>query len=285
MIFVDGSNIFMSRTRLYGEEKEQVLGNVIESLNGLIQFVQSQKHEAITASYYLGISKADVNILEARNPHTNIKLDAFILNETIPPQAHFVCLNTRFGKGKIDLLLARKDLDKYIEKKRKKKVWIPILAVYAFLLFAAAAYLRWEIYTIETDVADIQNYIDSPEISQRLELLSLLMLETARHNEVVRQIEYKTSWLSALPVATSELLDFIIHNHRTPVTVIDFDFNEGSNVVRVTATAENAQFSTDYVNALYNRGVAYNVHYQGYGSIGDLFRFTIDITLAVEGVN
>ena len=42
MLFENGNNIFISRSRLYGEEKEQVFRSVLENLNGLIQFTRSK---------------------------------------------------------------------------------------------------------------------------------------------------------------------------------------------------------------------------------------------------
>jgi hypothetical protein len=283
MIFVDGDNIFMSRSRLYGEEKEQVFGNVIESLNGLIQFVQSQNHGDITASYYLGVSKADVQLLAARNPHSGIRIDTFVLNENVPPQAHFAGLNMYFGNRKIELLEARKQLDRYIEKKRKKKVWIPILAAYGFIVLAAAGFLRFEIYRTIRDIHEINDYITSPVVTEKRQELNRLTQRINHYNDIVRQIGNKEAWEARMPSATRDLLDFIIFNHGIEVNVTSFDFNQQSGIVRVAATAPDARYSVDYVDILYEHGVAENVNYQGYGSgAGGVFHFSVDIKLLLD---
>jgi hypothetical protein len=96
MLFDNGNNVFMSRSRLYGEEKEQIYQHVLENLNGLIQFARSQNIGDITSSFYLGVGEGDLRLLEAFNPHPEIRLGTLSVIEDqgdIPPSAHFACLN------------------------------------------------------------------------------------------------------------------------------------------------------------------------------------------------
>ncbi|MDR1670077.1 MAG: hypothetical protein LBR76_08970, partial [Oscillospiraceae bacterium] len=60
LIFENGVNVFISRTRLYGDTKEQLAQTIIDNLGGLIQFNRSQKFGEVTDSYYLGVSAADL---------------------------------------------------------------------------------------------------------------------------------------------------------------------------------------------------------------------------------
>jgi len=287
MLFERGKNIFMSRTRLYGESREQIFQNVLENLNGLIQFTQSQKFDEITTSYYLGVGEADLGLLEAFNPHTDIKLGTLPIYQgkgELPAYSHFACLNMLYGNGAIDLIAARKALDKYVKSKRPKKIWIPLLVAFIIVLAAPTVYLWLELGKINGKIDEINAYLNSPAIMQKQEEITALSREISFYDGIERQITDKFEWENGMPEATSRMLDHIILGHGMPVAVVNFDFNERTGVVRVTATCADATVSADYVDALINSGVARSVYYQGYGSgPQDTFTFTIDITLNVEG--
>jgi len=287
MVFVGGDNIFMSRTRLYGEDKAQLFNNMLENLSGLIQFVQSQKHGAITESYYLGVSEADIALLKEINPYDDIMIGTLELSKSaveVPAKAHFAVLNAKSAKGGVDLLEARKLLDAYVKNKQPKKWWIPALVVYVLMFLGATGYLLYEIHNLNQQIKEIEDYINSPYVVQRQAELNELRNETNYYNDIVQQAEERAEWERQMPAATSDILDFIIFGHGTAVTVRSFEFNERSETVRVNAACVDAQIANNYVNALYREGVAENVQYTGYGSDSDgMFTFSVEITLNIEG--
>jgi hypothetical protein len=120
MVFSKGVNVFISRTRLFGEENNELLQNVLDNLSGIIQFAQSEKFENIENSYYLGLKKADVDFMASINPYSEIvisELDVFqktagivrianaLINEIpnvpgkikLPEEAHFVFMSALQG--------------------------------------------------------------------------------------------------------------------------------------------------------------------------------------------
>ena len=286
MLFENGNNIFISRSRLYGEEKEQVYRSVLENLNGLIQFTRSQKISEITRSYYMGISDADMQLLDAFNPHTDIALSplsAYLGKGELPPEAHFASLNMLFGGG-IDLLAARIALDKYVKSQRPKKLWIPFLAIYILVLAAIASVLGYLVIQETRKINEINEYIKRPAIVEKLNEIGILQRETRFYNEIIRQVDEKADWEESMPLASSRTLNTIIVTHGVDVEVRNFEFNADTGVLRVRATCEDATVASDYVDALYDFGVAQKIEYRGYGSTmdGD-FVFTIDITLKTGG--
>ena len=283
MLFENGNNVFMTRTRLYGEEKEQLFQNIIENLNGLIVFTRSQSLNEITGSYYLGISESDVRLLEAFHINTDIKLGALSIlegNENIPSDAHFSCLNMLYGSSCIDLVAARRELDVYIKSRRPKKRWIPAVAAYILILAASTAFLWMRLNNVNENIADISSYLMSPAILHKQEELEALIRESATYGEVARQADEKAAWENGLPKATSHMLDFIVFQHGVDVAVTSFDFDESTGSVRVSARCSGANVSADYVDTLCNEGIARSVNYQGYGSNANgEFTFTVDIIL------
>jgi len=252
----------------------------------LIQFTHSQKFDEITNSYYLGVSESDIKLLNALNPHTDIHIGTLTIGgsqEDIPPDAHFACLNMLYGGSCINIVTARSALDKYIKRKRPRKLWIPFFALYVAVLAAASGYLWMEVSRVEKDIDEINSYISSPAIIQKRGELDDMLKRTAQYNDVARQAEAKNTWEGSLPKASSSMLDKIVLLHGVDVTVTGFEFDESTGIVRVNAFCADASVSSDYVDALYKSGVARNVHYQGYGSAADgTFVFTVDITLDVK---
>ena len=287
MLFEHGRNVFITRTRLYGEEKEMLFQNMLEPLNGLIQFARAQQFADIKWSYYLGLNSADERLLDALNPHPEISvgvLDPYAGHEGLSPSAHFVCLNMMFGDNSIDLLAARRDLDKYKKSKRPKKLWIPIMAAYVVLLALPIVYLKLNVDKADDKVREVMAYIEAPAAIEKKLELDALSRETNLYGGAITQVEEKAAWEDAMPKARSDMLDLIIYSHGVDVTVMSFEFDEKTGVVQVKATCADAGVSTDYVDALYRSKVAKSVDYKGYGSDAEgLFSFTVDITLNVEG--
>jgi Tfp pilus assembly PilM family ATPase len=286
MIFVKGNNILMQRTRLYGDEKAQINNQIIESLNTLNQFAQSQKHDEISQSYYLGMDVADIIELEGLNNHEGIKISPLVLyagKEDVPPEAHFACLDMQYGQKGMDLIEARRELDRYIRSKRPKKLWIPVLTAYAAVLVGLALYLWLEVRDVESRTAEINAFIQRQDITDAQAELNRLMYETNSVYRISQQFNARAEWEETLALAASHMLDQIIFSHGLDVTISSFNFNEATGVVLVSAITPDAQTSMSYVTALYDMGVARNVVYFGFGPGRDGYAFNVDIYLAIGG--
>jgi len=283
MLFESGINVFMSRTRLYGDEKEQVFQSVLENLNGLIQFAKSQNINEISQSFYLGINDADINLLAAFNPHTEININTLPVYKEkgkVPPEAHFACLNMLFGDKGVDLIAARAELNKYIKSKKPKKLWIPLLAAYIVILAAPAVYLLFEVRSVEADIDEIETHLNSPAVVAKQAELNDVTAETMLYNNISRQVDEKTGWENSIPKAVSGIFNLIMYEHGVEVRVNNFEFDEAKGTVRVSAVCLNAKISADYVDALYENDVVRNIEYTGYGSDNfGMYTFGIEITL------
>jgi len=283
MLFKEGSNVFISRSRLYGDVREQVIHSILENLSGLIRFTNSQNIEDITQSYYLGLDETDMRLMEAISPYGDISLKKISVNKgkvKLPENAHFVYLNTLLKKDSIDYITCRAELDKLIKLKKHKTSWLLIAAAAFVLLAAPVAYL--EMRTIEADhaIVKVQEWIKAPSTVQKQKELAAVKSEMAYYKEVVTQQTQKYEQDNKLPGITSQILDSIIYQHGLDVTVTDFDYNENNGIIRVSAFCPNANISTEYVDMLYSGGIARFVDYQGYGSSSDgMFSFVVDIHL------
>ncbi|MCL2617602.1 MAG: hypothetical protein FWD98_00970 [Defluviitaleaceae bacterium] len=282
MIFVDGESVFSQRTRLYGEDREQIIGNVADNLNTLLQFVQSQNYEGAACSYYFGISLSEASALQARNTYPGLKIEAFYKRSIVPSEAHFATLDVMFGGKGLDLLKARKALDAYVKSKRPKRTWIALLVLYFTCLAGLAGYLVYEIHELDFEISLVNRFVTAPIVAERQEHIRGLMSDTTGYNNVLEQVDAKWVWEGSMAAAESRIMDFVLFGHGLEVDVTSFSFNENTGVVRINATAADAGVSVDYVHAMYDNGIARDVMYHGFGSNAQgRFTFTVDIYLLV----
>ena len=284
-MFVKGENAMMQRTRLYGEEKEEIFRQAVENLQNLNQFAQSQRIEEISQSYYLGVNAADIDILQRHSPNDNIAITPLLLqsdHHDLPPETHFAYLNMKYAHGGIDLIAARRALDAFVKSQRPKRLWIPLTALYAIAMLGAGGFLFWQVHQATQNANSIEAYINDPA---RVALIAELDTLNREANEVLRisnQFNARLDWEATMPAASRTVLNQVIFDHGVDVRIRTLEFNEVSGVVRVSAQTHTAQIANDYVRALYDIGVAHNVIFTGYNMSGGVYTFSVDIYLYLE---
>ena len=283
LIFEDGNNVFMSRSRLYGEDNDEFLRSVLNNLNGLIQFNRSQNFGEIERSYYMGLSEGDMAQINALNPHSNIQMKPLILyngKDAPPHNAHFACLNTMLGNESIDLITALKELGDYIKGKKPRRIWLPLIAAFAAVLAIPVVYLLLELNSVKNDVEEVFSYVYSGEVMRKKDELAALAEELAFYEDITYQFERNSAWENSLPQISSQALDEIIFLHGKDISVTSIDFDESTGIIRVYAKCANANTPTEYVDALTASGIASSIEYHGYDSDPEgLFTFYVDIYL------
>ena len=289
MLFVNGNNVFSSRTKLYGDYEDQMLDNILDNLNGLKQFAQAQKFGEIKRSFYLGLSDDEVGIMEENNPHSEIRLYPLSVYDgpggAPPPETHFCCLNMILGSKCINLVEARKELDRYVREKKPSKSKFVFIILFILGLSVPALYLYIEVSFVDSDIAEARAYIDSELVARRLEQISLLRERTTVLADIVNQGEVKSEWEDSMVKATSFMLNTLIFDHGENVFVTQFDFSEVSGVARMGVRCEDATVSTYYVDVLQASGIVRDrgVSYRGYSSSdGELYLFQVDVRLIAD---
>jgi hypothetical protein len=252
MIFDNGVNVFMSRSRLYGETKEQVFGNVLENLNGMIQFNRSQKFAEISQVFYLGITEADMRLLDALNPYHDIRMELLDLYQNtrgeLPPEAHFVYLNTQMSAA-IDLVAERRELNKHVRQKKPRKLWIPMMALYVLALAAPTGYFWWQNAQLDNRMEEIRAQLEDESFRERRERLAALRAEMEAYNDVARQRKGLVEWEQSRHMVTSGLLNYFISGYDM-VTVVNIDYAENTGIVRIRIESETWEIAMNYVDAL-----------------------------------
>jgi hypothetical protein len=285
MIFENGSNVFMSRARLYGDTKEQIFQNVLDNLNGLINFNRSQKFSEITQCYYLGVNEADIRLIDALNPYAGIRmadLDLFGPSKVLPPEAHFVYLNTMMSSESIDLITARRELDKHIKSKKPKKVWAPLLLLYILILALPIGYMWWLVDGLSGDIREIEDFLNDPSIAERKAALEAREEDTRGFQRVIAQYGELIEWEESLTRVSSHMLDLFIIQYRDLAVVTQFDYDERANTVSVGAISPNPDSATRYVDALKESDMVAGIPFTGYSNSNEGTAISLVIALALK---
>jgi hypothetical protein len=288
MIFENGSNVFMSRARLYGDAKEQIFQNVLDNLNGLINFNRSQKFSEITQCYYLGVSDADMRLIDVLNPYNGIKMDNLDLFKSggavLPPEAHFVYLNTLMPSNSINLIPARKELDKYRKSKKPKKLWIPLMLLYILILALPIAYMWWQVQGLNQSIDDVNAMLNNPANAEIQERLEKLKRDTDEYRRVRNQHADLIRWENGLVEITSHMLDLFNREFEDLARVERFEYSRNNNTVTLSALSYNPEISpivaTRFVDSLMESGMVREIPFTGYSAVPDVgTRISITVRL------
>ncbi len=288
LIFEDGVNVFISRTRLYGDTKEQLAQTIIDNLGGLVQFNRSQKFGEVTDSYYLGVSAADLRLLEALNPHMNVKLEVLDIfrdvrgAEQLPPNAHFAYLNTRPGKNSIDLIACRKELAAHRKKAKVTKRWIPFAVLYVIVLAMPIVYFYYQASLIDKDIEAVNAVLQDPANIAKQEELTALGNDTSKLRSVINQHKNKLIYDGTLTNISSEIVELFLDSYGPDVTIDSFVYSQSTGYVRVSGKGATENDPANYSDKIKASDLVLSVYQTGYGSD---FSFSLEAILAPVGGN
>lgn len=284
LIFENGANVFISRTRLYGDTKEQLAQTIIDNLGGLIQFNRSQKFGEVTDSYYLGVSAADLRLLDAMNPHVNVKLASLNIfqgargGEQLPPNAHFAFLNMRLGAKDIDLIASRRELNAHRKKSKKStKRWIPFAVLFVIALALPVVYLYYQVSLVDKDIETVNEYLQDPANIAKLDELNAIDAETKRLNRIVDLHESKLSYEGEQKNLSNDIVNLILSGYGPDITIRTFVYSSGQgSVVRINGNGATEYDPADYSDFLKASPLIRGLNIIGYGKD---YSFTWDVLL------
>ncbi len=292
MIFDNGTNVFVSRTRLYTEDYEEFVQRLQENLSGLVQFNRSQKFGDIACSYYLGLSNEDVALLNEINPHSDVRIEKLNLagsinsNIELSNKTHLSVLGAMLPDSSIDFINSIKQLEKLKKRERPKRYWIPVIIGTVVLLAIPSAYLFYASSQIYKEIAEINDYMQNPDIVAKSEAIDKIIAETAHITDIATQRELNNKADNRLPDITNQVLDLITTTLTEKTTVTTLAFDEKTGIIRVSAYSATERDSAAYVEEIKKSKLIDSVSYKGYnhGNEGQ-FIFSIDVKLSVEEEN
>ncbi len=290
MIFENGVNVFISRTRLYSENEQEFTERLIENLNGLIQFNRSQNFQDITHSYYLGLSHEQLADLALAYTDTNIEVQSLRLgavsgNQSISYKTYFSILGAMLSDNSIDFISSISQLEKFAKNQRPKNYWIPILAGLVVVLSIPAVMLYAKTQGFNKEITKIVNYIRGDEVVAKSKELDTIISKTSEYLSLEAMINEKRKTDKSKATIDNKILDLITTTHKERTTATMLDFDETTGVIRVNGQSATEKDSSAYVEELKKSKLISNITYTGYSYSSDgRFNFSIDVKLAIKGV-
>ena len=287
-IFENGVNVFMSRVRLNGENKESFLNDIANNLSGLVRFAKSEKISDITRVCYLGLEKGDTDIINSLNRHKEIEITEIETTGKDPenpealPEALFAYLNIHLVSSPdgIDLIQSIKTLNQFKELTRPRRPEIAAFLAIVTLLAGTVVYFASQIYELTGNIEKIKG--DIADVSVKSAELDEIMNRTAKYSDIEIQLNQKKEAGNKLPEITNEILDLIFNADGEKITVSRIEFDESAGIIRIAARSVSELDSSDYAEKLKASGLVESVLYTGYsfgaGSDGIIYyNFNIDV--------
>jgi len=284
MIFQNGISVFQSRTRLFGEDSTSLARNSVDGLSGILQFNRSQNFEELHKCYYLGLSREDLHIISQINPYENMEflsLDIYASTKganKLPPDAHFVFLNTLMPSGQFNLLTSYKTLEKAKKERKPKNLLIPIVAGVAGILLVAIVTLFSFVRNVEGQVREIEDFLNHPETVRQVDEITILEAETAHINAIRSSIGGRIDFKEDMAHLTSDILSTLLHVSGSNVTINGTRFDSAQRTMSVSATALRQEDTARFVEQLSTEPLIYSVLYTGFtAGDGGTVSFTIEV--------
>jgi len=286
IIIQNKTSMFQQRTRLFATATGSSTQSLLDGLFGIVSFNRSQNFPEITDSYYLGVSGADVSavsMMAMRDyPEINFSVLDLYANtrgaEKMPPDAYFTFLNAIMPDSEADLLHCMKIHKKEKKQDRPKNRYIPIAAAILLILGAATAFLFFRVMQVETEVANVRDFLYSPATIQTKAEIERLNIETTQINLLADSAENRIAHKESLPQLSRELISTVERVGGANINIMSISFNAANGILSVSATAPNLHDASSYVERLRREAIILEVYYTGYRiTPDDVFVFTIEV--------
>ena len=282
MIFQNGVNVFQSRSRLYGDDRQALVRSTLDGLSGIIQFNKSQNFADLTHCYYLGLSNSEMDFFRFNNDYPEISFNTLDVYrgagaDRLPPDAHLAYLGALIPDSEPDLFHSIKMLEKVKKDERPKNRFIPIAAGLVLVLAGALTFMGILMGSVEREVRDIKGYLNDPVTVAKREAIDTMLSDTYHINDLYTAVSEKKEYDALQPKLTRHLVDTIVGTGTWTVRVTGLDFKSDAGMVTVIATCTERE-SANFVEMLKKNSGIETVKYRGYGTdaAGD-YVFTIDI--------
>lgn len=279
-----GEYVLTDRSRLLSEPgSEQFLEELLQKISSIIQFNRSQKSPyEITKSYYVGLPRESLLILEEKGLERNIGLElvGFIddsLHERVG-LSHFCCfMGLVEEKSDINLM-------KYYKAqaaRRKKRNW-GIMAIILAIVAAIGGFIfvKMNNIRIENENAYYEKEISGTENSKELAELINKQNQIMNIPSILEELgKAKDTGADKEILNTSKMLK-IMEVAAGSITINSIEGNGVSGSLLIEGTGRDEFSTSNFISKLKDTNLFTTVEYNGYISTSDNeYSFTVNCIL------
>lgn len=261
MVFDNGVNVFMSRTRLYSEDQEQFVQSMHSNLSGLMQFNASQNLGRITHSYYLGLKTEDLVAIREANADPTVRFETLNIYsvpadaEKLPPDAHLSYFGAALGEASVDLARSYRTADKLRKRQQPRKRWLLGLIALLAVLMIPIGFLAYQNFNMMGMNGEVRDFLNDPYNLALIDEIGIVEIRTGMVNRVFTQMTQKEAAQKDHVQLTMGMLDLITDTWSDRVTVERIEYTAATGVMRVNARAIADEDPSAYVDAIRHRAL------------------------------
>ncbi len=279
-----GEYVLTDRSRLLAEPgSDQFLEELLQKISSIIQFNKSQKSPyEITKSYYVGLPRDSLLVLEDKSLDRNIGLEVVgFIDDSLHERvglSHFCCfMGLVEGKSDINLMKYYKDQ----VAKRKKKSW-GMIAILIALVIAIGGFTFVKMNNILTEnensyyESEISGNANAKELAELIYKQNQIMNIPAIMEELSKA---KETGADKEILNASKLLK-IMEVAKGSITINSIEGNGVTGSLMIEGTGSDEFSTSNFISKLKETSLFTNVEYSGYTSTSDNeYSFTVNCIL------
>ncbi|MBU3810855.1 MAG: pilus assembly protein PilM [Candidatus Niameybacter stercoravium] len=266
------------------------LGNIVEQLQRMVQFNSSMGNRAPIKHIYLCGAMANMKGIY-QYIHNYIDLPIANIQEIIKGRVCNVEASAEYINTLGALMVQDKNInffERYREKQRREKqlskttlsriAVIGGIIVVTGLAYSALAVMQQNIHS---QIAEIDAYIQSPEVQEQLEELNEKVKIYDNANSYYQAVKAAGSKIETYIQPDAELVSQLVQLLPQGVTIENFSYSNGNISMSLKSDAENK--IANYVHALKAQENIMRVDYFGYSKDDTGYNTSVSITLKPAG--
>jgi len=187
-------------------------------------------------------------------------------------------------KQDMNLLLTYKaELQRKANKISPIKMYVVIIISAALIVGAFAVKLVLDNINIKNEIESVQNYINSPNVVEKMSELSKINENIQLLDEIETEALTLKDVIDYKPHFDSKILDVIYYERPSTIKFTDIDYK--ANEVSLEYTAKNVSDVSNYVLKLQRTYSFEDVSYNGYVYDDELKLYTGTIVCLLKGGN
>jgi len=279
VIFENGEYMLSTRTRIVGEDDDEISRSISQSLSFLIQF-----NKMIKRSVYIGLSESIVTQISESRGDSEVKVESYnifsgaISGSGAPATWHFTYFSAFADKSFGDILVLYKATSKPPKKKKPYLLPLSILLVFVAAVVAMYIYNQYRTGKIIDEVDTLTEYIFSEEVILNKIEFKKLQEESGFLNASGRSILAARAAMGT--EITRAIISPILQNTGGSIIIENISVDSVAGSISVSALAATQDDASAFATRLKTANASYTgISYTGYSNIGEQYSFSITISL------
>ena len=279
-----GEYVLTDRSRLLAEPgSDQFLEELLQKISSIIQFNKSQKSPyEITKSYYVGLPRDSLLVLEDKSLARNIGLEVVgFIDDSLHERvglSHFCCfMGLVEGKSDINLMKYYKDQ----VAKRKKKNWGMIGILLALVIaIGGFTFVKMNNIFIENENTFYESEISGTANAKELADLIYKQNQIMNIPVIMEELNKAKETGADKEILNASKLLKIMEVAKGSITINSIEGNGVTGSLMIEGTGSDEFSTSNFISKLKETDLFTNVEYSGYTSNRDNeYSFTVNCIL------